>query len=166
MKGVRFGNFLQMLALFCFLCSTGMCHSIHISYGKARLGRNAFSGRIIFYKDDFFRALESWNGGTLQHLNDRQFDSLKLSYWQSHLSAVANDTSKLSLTISGNNEDASSIWFDFAFSDPKEIVVLKVKYTALFKEFSGQMNLLNVETRAGEKSLIFSSSSPQLKITL
>jgi hypothetical protein len=154
----------HFLMLICLFSSIGFCHSIHISYGKANLDRNEFSGRIIFYKDDFFKALENWNGGTLQLLNNRQFDSLKLNYLQNHFLAVANDNTKLNLRISGNNENASSIWFDFTFLAPQEIIVIEIEYTALFTEFNGQMNLLNVNTPSGEKSLIFSSSKPELKI--
>lgn len=146
--------------------SLGFYHSIHISYGNANLNNRVFSGKIIFYKDDFFKALNNEININHKVLSNDEYNRLKLNYLQSHLTACVNNNLKLDLNLTGSNEDASSIWFDFQFESREPINYITIQYDALINEFSGQMNLLNIKTPAGEQSLIFSASQKDIKIQL
>jgi len=152
--------------LIVFLLLPGFYHSIHISYGNAKLDKQEFSGKIIFYKDDFFKAIGNSDKSDLHSLNNEQFDQLKQSYLKNHLTASANGNMKLELILWGNSEDESSIWFYFKFESPGQINFVNVKYDVLFNEFSNQMNLLNIMTPSGGQSLIFSSSRQEIKVQL
>ena len=156
---------LVLISVSIILC-LGFYHSIHISYGNAALDNHTFSGRIIFYKDDFFKALNTEGVVYHQPVSNDKYDQLKRSYLQSHLTVLVNSTIKLDLIISGNNEDASSIWFDFKFESSMPINFINIQYDALFNEFSGQMNLLNIKTPSKEQSLIFSASEKDIKVQL
>jgi hypothetical protein len=156
---------LVLISVSIILC-LGCYHSIHISYGNATLDSHTFSGRIIFYKDDFFKAINTGEIAYHQPVSNDIYDQLKRRYLQSHLTVLVNNNTKLDLVLSGNSEDASSIWFDFKFESSMPINFINIQYDALFNEFSGQMNLLNIKTPSKEQSLIFSESEKDIKVQL
>jgi hypothetical protein len=145
---------------------TGFYHSIHISFGTAILQNHEFSGKVIFYKDDFFKALQNWKNKDFRNLSNDEYDELKKNYLKYHFTAAINDSLKLNLSVWGNNEDESSIWFYFKFESTEQIKHIDIKYDVLFSEFSNQMNLLNLTTPTGEQSLIFSTSTQEIKVQL
>lgn len=152
----------------CLICISffGFYHAIHISYGQGTVTKSDFTGKVIYYKNDFFKALADWKGEDLRNLNDAQYDKLKLNYLQSHFLAEANNKEKLKLIITSSSEDESSIWFEFKFDSDEQINWITIKQTVLFKEFGDQMNLLNVATPSGDKNLIFTSSKSLVSFNL
>lgn len=140
-------------------------HSIHISYGEAIVSGNEMSGKITFYKDDFMKALKKLNSNSLRNLTDKQFDEMKLKYLRDHL-AVYADGRELTLTITHNNENESSIWFNFKFTYAGEINTIEIKNNSLIEEFSDQMNLLNISSSSSDQSLIFTDGKQKQKIEL
>ena len=128
-------------------------------------------GKVTFYKDDFMLALKNRKGNSFKKLTNKDFDDLKFNYLQNHIDVFANGNpdadvqgKKLQLIITGNNENESSIWFDFKFNSDEKIKSLEIKNDVLINEFSDQMNLLNINSSSGDQSLIFSKSKQKLLI--
>lgn len=164
MKTISKNIFLILLIHACYFSLTGFFHAIHISYGELEISQNNFSGKITFNKPDFFNALKNFCGSSMSGYSNQQFDEIKFKYLEKHLRVKNNNGQNLELILSGNGEDDSSIWFTFKFSAPEKIKSIKIRNDALIREFSDQLNLLNIKTSSGEESRIFSKASPVTQI--
>ncbi len=152
------------LLFFFFQTNNLAMHAIHISYGEVTVKGNEFYGKLTFYYDDFMLALKNFDGGNIQNFTAEQYTSLKYSYLKNHLIVKVNSDKKLNLIITGNSGNDKSIWFIFKFDSDVEIRSISLKYDVLMNEYGDQLNLLNIRTSSGDKSLIFSESKNELKI--
>ncbi len=165
MKTISKNIFLILLITAFYFSLTGFFHAIHISYGESEISKNTFSGKITFNKSDFFKTLKNFCSSSMSGYSNQQFDEIKFKYLGKHLRVKNNNGQNLELILQGNGEDDSSIWFTFKFLAHEKIKGIKIRNDALMKEFSDQLNLLNIKTASGEESKIFSKSSPELQIT-
>lgn len=154
------------IALLLLNMNSLLLHDFHMSYGESTISSNEFKGKITFYKDDFFKALKNFNEKNIANFSNNDFDELKKNYLIKHFQVIINNKDKLKLNITGNDEDASSIWFSFLFKATEEIHSIKIIHSALFNEFSDQLNILNITTPNGEESKIFKESHPEFEINL
>jgi len=145
---------------------SNLIHDIHISFGKAEIFSTHVSGKINFYKDDFMKALKKLNDGSLNGLNDKEYDKLKYRYLSRFFTVQVNENDYLKLIITDNREDNSSIWFSFRFTSEKHIDDITIVCTALFEIYNDQMNMFLFSIENREQSKIFKKSNSKIKIFL
>ena len=115
---------------------------------------NTLSGKVTFFKDDFFASLRKMNNNTLKNLNAKQYNELKLHHMKKFFKAFANDKKLPYLTLIDNGEDESSIWFTLKFTWKEKIKLLTINWTSLFDIYKDQTNILNIKANNEEKSFI------------
>jgi hypothetical protein len=136
-------------------------HGLHLSIGKAELGATAFTGKMVFNRDDFVEALDRWNNEIQVHdLTPEALERLTLRYMKRHFKVEANGTSDLKLEITKAGEGKDTIWMRFRFGSSDSIKQIKVEHRVLFGAFPDQGNVLEVKTEAGKESHLFKIDSP------
>jgi len=143
-------------------------HNIHISYCKATAAPEMFTGKVTYYKDDFFLALKNWRGSDSNagsSLSNNDWTRLKLSFMQEKLRAVADGSLPIALAIDSTGEDASSIWFYFRFAPPQPMHTIIITHTLLFGEYMDQTNIMMIHTDAKDCSHVFVPSDSTYALT-
>jgi len=145
--------------------SLAAAHSIHISYCKANATATCFSGKVTYYKDDFFMALRNWKSGNIAGLSNDDWTNAKKQFLQSQLRATDDNSTALVLSITASGEDESSIWFEFQFTSSAPLHTLTVTETMLFKEYMDQTNIMMIHTDAKDLNHVFTPSDNTYSIT-
>jgi len=140
-------------------------HNIHISYCKATAAPDVFTGKVTYYKDDFFLALRNWRGGALQATSNDDWSRLKLSFLQEKLHAIADGSLPVPINVDSSGEDASSIWFYFRFAPSHPMHTIAIIHTLLFKEYMDQTNIMMIHANSADCSHVFVSSDSTYTVT-
>jgi hypothetical protein len=83
-------------------------HVLHLSIGKGSLEAIAFTGKLVFNRDDFVEALDRWNNEIQVYaLPPEALERLTLRYMKHHFKVEANGKSdlKLEITEAGEGND-------------------------------------------------------------
>ena len=144
-----------------FSAATICAHGLHLSIGKAALEATAFTGKLVFNRDDFVEALDRWNNEIQVHdLTPEALERLTLRYMKRHFKVEVNGTSDLKLEITKAGEGNDTIWMRFRFDSSDSIKQIKVEHRVLFGAFPDQGNVLEVKTGGGKESHLFKIDSP------
>ena len=170
MKTDKIKSYFYITSVLLFLIISEECkvsaHSVHIGFANISVAENSVSGKIIFYKDDFFKSVKKMNGNTLRNLNADQYNELKHRHMEKFLKVFANNNAEMPLNLTGNGEDESSIWFTFKYTAKEKINSLVIIWTALFEILDDQMNILNIKAGNKEKSFILTKDDSEAAIKI
>lgn len=131
-------------------------HDIHIGYCRAVILPTVVSGKITYYKDDFFAALR-------QHQENHQLKSLDFySYLNQHVQLQEGSTI-IPLIVDQYGEDETTIWFTFKFYFKHSSRTLTLVHTTLTDLYSDQLNITNI-TGLLQTSGTLSLTQPSLQL--
>jgi len=133
-------------------------HDIHIGYCRAVVFPNVVSGKVTYYKDDFFAALRHHQAK--EHLNSPDF----YSYLSQHVQLQERGR-LIPLIVDQYGEDESTIWFTFKFYFKHQGSSLTLVHSSITDLHSDQLNITNV-SGAVEASGTLSASNPSLQLNL
>jgi hypothetical protein len=133
-------------------------HDIHIGYCRAVVLPTVVSGKVTYYKDDFFAALR-------QHQEEHQQKAIDFySYLNQHLQ-LQEGGRFVPLIVDRYGQDESTIWFTFKFYFNHSRQSLRLTHSSLTDLHSDQLNITNL-TGLVETSGTLSASQPSLQLEL
>ncbi|MCC7439543.1 MAG: hypothetical protein IT211_13730 [Armatimonadetes bacterium] len=133
-------------------------HDIHIGYCRAVVLPTVLSGKVTYYKDDFFAALR-------QHQEQHQQKRIDFySYLNQHLQLQEGGRA-IPLIVDQYGQDESTIWFTFKFYFNHSSQSLRLTHSSLTDLYSDQLNITNV-TGLAETSGTLSASQPSLQLDI
>ena len=158
--------FLGAACLF-LLVGWAYAHGLHLSIGKVDLEATTFSGKLVFNRDDFIEALDSWNNEIPIHeLTPEDLEKLTLRYMKRHFKVEANGTTDLKLEITEAGQGKESLWMKFNFASTDSLRKIKVEHRVLFGSFPDQGNVLEVKASGAKQSHLFKIDSPVAEFEL
>lgn len=133
-------------------------HDIHIGYCRAVVFPTVVSGKVTYYKDDFFAALR-------QHQLQAELKSPDFySYLNQHLQLHEGERA-IPLIVDQYGEDESTIWFTFKFYFTRSSKTLQLVHSSITDLHRDQLNITNI-TGLAEASGTLSATSPSLQLNL
>lgn len=161
-------NFLIAIVLLGLMSfgSAEIPHDFHMSYCQAELSGKVLTGKISYFKDDFYLALKNWKGSDLTGLPKEEFDKIVVGYLGATLRVTVNGSQPLPLKVTSREEDGGSVLVQFQFTSSIEIKSLVIENSVLLKEFKDQSNLMLMKYGRKEVNQIFDNSTRTMTIKL
>jgi hypothetical protein len=145
-------KFIIIFLIFIGCFNSIYAHDIHISYCHANLTSKSFIGKVVVYKDDYFKSKSKFNS----EVNNIQFFK--------HFFGISANQNYTELTNIKCGEDNSTIWFEFSFTSVSKINKLIIVNKLLFNLYSDQMNMMQVSNSSKNYTSICTTKSPLMNI--